>query len=70
MIIIEEISEEEKEKRWKEMVSRSRVDVKKKRELVVDVGVGRSYLSDLWLLVILLVVWISFFGIVEIGGLC
>jgi len=51
------MDEKEKERVWKEMVDNGRVDWRK--ELV----------SDLWLLVILLVFWISFLSIIEIVGL-
>ena len=69
------MNEEEKSRRWEELISNEGVVVESKEkrvrreEKVVGVGVGRSYLSDLWLLVIMLVVWIGFFSIVEILGL-
>ena len=58
------MNEEEKERRWKEMVDRGGVE---SREL--KGGWRGELVTDLKLLVILLVVWISFFSIIEITGL-
>ena len=60
------LGEEEKERRWEELISNKGVVVESKeegvrsKEKVVDVGVNRSYLSDLWLLMILMVFWVLF----------
>jgi hypothetical protein len=71
------MSREEKDKVWREMVSRSdeRVrsglkGVKRKERGVMsrERGVNRSFVSDLKLLVIMLVVWFCFFGVVEFTG--
>ena len=75
------MSENDKEKVWEELVRssdkkirsglkgvRRKERVVRRKEWVEGVGVGRSYLSDLWLLVIMLVVWISFLSIVELVG--
>lgn len=51
------MDEREREKIWKEMVERD-----ERR------GWRNELVSDLKLLVIMLVVWISFFGVVEITG--
>ena len=68
------MDEEEKEKIWKEMV-----DSNKRRIGVVSEELGeerkerggwrKELVSDLKLLVILLVFWISFLSIIEITGL-
>ena len=69
------MDEKEKERIWKEMVERSNERLRGgkervwRKEKVVGVGVGRSYLSDLWLFVIMLVFWVSFVSFVEYFGL-
>ena len=65
----------ERDRIWEEMVERSNKrlrggeEIVWRRERVEGVGVGRSYFSDLWLFVILLVFWISFVSIIEFFGL-
>ena len=70
------MDEESRERIWKEMVESS----KRREEGVVLRVVKRDWgkekggwrkelMSDLWLLVILLVFWISFVSIIEIVGL-
>lgn len=67
---------EEKNKVWEELVRSSnkkmgvvrKEKVVRRKERVEGVGLGRSFISDLKLLVIMLVVWISFFVVVEITG--
>jgi hypothetical protein len=67
------MDEKEKSRRWEELISnegvvRSKEKRVRSKKLVVGVGVGRSYLSDLWLLVILEVVGCGLLCIVEILG--
>ena len=71
------MSREEKDKVWREMVSRSDerirsglkgVERKERGVRSRERGVNSSFVSDLWLLVIMLVVWFCFFGIVEFTG--
>ena len=64
------ISEEEKGRRWKEMVDRGGVESRELEVVRKEKGGWRMELvSDLKLLVILLVVWISFLSIIESTGL-
>jgi hypothetical protein len=60
------MDEKEKSRRWEELISNE--GVVRSKKLVLGVGVGRSYLSDLWLLVILEVVGCGLLCIVEILG--
>ena len=70
------MSKSEKDRVWKELVKSSnkkmgvvrKEKVVRRKEKVVGVGIGRSFLSDLKLLGIMLVVWIGFFVVVEITG--
>lgn len=70
------MSKNEKDRVWKELVKSSnekmgvvrKEKVVRRKEKVVGVGIGRSFLSDLKLLGIMLVVWIGFFVVVEITG--
>jgi hypothetical protein len=74
----EMVSKEELERRWLEMVERSDKRVRsglkgvKRKERVErrkERGVDRSYLSDLWLFVIMLVFWVGFVSFIEYFGL-
>ena len=75
------MSREEKDRVWEELVksSNERMGVVRKERVVRRKewgaerkerlkGVGRSFLSDLKLFVILLVFWISFVSIIELVG--
>ena len=63
------MDENEREKRWKELISNEGVVVGSKERGVERVGWRKELVSDLKLLVILLVFWISFLSIIEITGL-
>ena len=65
------MSKEERERRWEELISNEGVVVSKERRVRSKEKLDwrKELVSDLWLLVILLVFWISFLSIIEIAGL-
>ena len=65
------MSKEERERRWEELISNEGVVRSKGRRVRSKEKLGwrKELVSDLWLLVILLVFWISFLSIIEILGL-
>ena len=68
------LSEKEKDRIWEELVKNTNERIWSGEERVwrkERVGRKMEWLSDLWLLVIMLVFWISFLSIMEVvGGGC
>ena len=65
------MSKEERERRWEELISNEGVVESKERRVRSKEKLGwrKELVSDLKLFMILLVFWISFLSIIEIAGL-